>query len=147
MAGAQAESGSLPSIVFEVFEWTEARVLPPIYKLGGSKPAASSPSGVLHVFLSPGRPSTLPSPENSRHPHASLHEDPRAPLTFRPPPLRYRARSRPPGPSPPRAEEYLVPLEVNTPAAPSPTLLPGSRPYPGTQATRSAVPSRPLPLK
>lgn len=52
------------------------------------------------------------------------------------------APSRPPAPSKvlsavARPEKYLVPLEGNTPAAPSPTL---SRPYPGTQATRSAVP-------
>lgn len=43
MAGAWAESGSLPSIYFEVFEWTEARTLPPKYKLRVSKPPALQP--------------------------------------------------------------------------------------------------------
>lgn len=80
MAGEYAESGSLPTIYSEMFEWTEARSVPP---LNFSRPKrASSPPGILHIFLSPERPSTLPSPENSlnsRHPHPSLLKDPRAP--------------------------------------------------------------------
>lgn len=38
--GSVGKSGSLPSIYFEVFEWTEARALPPKYKRSGSKPPA-----------------------------------------------------------------------------------------------------------
>lgn len=118
----------------------------------------SCPSGILHVFLSPGRPSlyspfprellvckphstpATPTPANKKNPRASL--------TFRPPTFPGWASTRSQGPLPaPLPEKYLVPLEANTPAAPSPIASPDSRPYPGTQATRSAVSSRPLPSK
>lgn len=65
MAGAYAESGSLPSIYFEVFEWTETQALPPNYKCSGSKPPGLLPIRYTPHFPFPRRPSTLPSPENS----------------------------------------------------------------------------------
>ena len=64
MAGAWAESGSLPSIYFEVFEWTEARALPPKYKLSGPKSAAAAHK-VYSSLFSHVWPSTFPSPGNS----------------------------------------------------------------------------------
>lgn len=110
MAGAWAESGSLPSTYFEVFEWTEVRALPPNYKLNRSKPPALQP--IMYIprlsFLPEGplltlspRTARLHASLNSRHPHPSLHKDPRASLTFRPPPLPLLGTQPPPqGPLP-----------------------------------------------
>ena len=64
-------------------------------------------------------------------PHPRLHQNPRASLTFRPPLLPLLG-TQPPAKAvsqTPLPEKYLVPLEVTTPAAPSPTLSSGSRPY------------------
>lgn len=85
MAGAQAESGSLPSIYFEVFEWTEARALPPKYKLSGSKLPAFLPirqiprfpfsRQALPLLSLPPRTPRLQASFNSRHPHPSQQEE------------------------------------------------------------------------
>lgn len=117
----------------------------------------SSPSGILHVFLSPGRPSTLLSlpPRtrlhaslNSRHPHPNLHRNPRAFLTFCPPPFSLRGTQ--PSPKALSAvalpEDYLVPLEANTPAAPSPTFSPRLQTSPENPGheVRGSLPPAPL---
>lgn len=64
-------AGSLPCTYFEVFEWTEARALPPKYKLSGPNHQLL-PKRYIPQFSFHGWPSTLPSPGNSRL-HASLN--------------------------------------------------------------------------
>lgn len=134
MAGAQPESGSLPSVYFEVFEWTEARALPPNYKLSGSKPAAFKFTRYTPHFLSSRQ--ALYSPFSRELLASTSHSTPatpipaytriHAPLTFRSPPVRLLS-TQSPCQTPylaPLPEKYLVSLEGITLAAPSPTISP-----------------------
>ena len=121
----------------------------PNYKCSGSNPPALVPIRYTPHFPFPRRPSTLPSPENSSARLTQLPPPPSQPTqeSTRFPHFLASAfllAGHPATPTPrkvlsavARPEKYLVPLEGKTPAAPAPTL---SRPYPGTQATRSAVP-------
>lgn len=134
MAGAQPESGSLPSVYFEVFEWTEARALPPNYKLSGSKPAAFKFTRYTPRF--PSSRQALYSPFSRELLASTSHSTPatpipaytriHAPLTFRSPPVRLLS-TQSPCQTPylaPLPEKYLVSLEGITLAAPSPTISP-----------------------
>lgn len=152
MAGAWAESGSLPSAYFVRFEWTESRTLPPKCESRGPEPPASLPLGSTPRL--PLSPQALCSPFPRPHAHSTpatptpATKDPRAALTSRPP--SFLPAGPPPAPAalspaaPPG--KCLTPSEANTPAAlPTPSPARAVRPHPGTQATRSALSSRPLP--
>lgn len=75
----------MPSIYFEVFEWTEVRALPPKYKLSGSKLPAFLPirytprfpfsRQALPLLSLPPRTPRLQASFNSRHPHPSQQEE------------------------------------------------------------------------
>ena len=156
MAGAWAESGSLPSIYFEVFEWTEPRALPPKYKLSGPKSAAAA-HNVYSSLFSHVWPSTFPSPGN--YLSACLTQLPPPPPPPTPESTRFSHFSAsasplaghsasPQGPlTDPDAREVPSALgsDYSCRALPHPLLR--IQALPGAQTTRSAVPSRPLPSK
>ena len=157
MAGAWAESGSLPRTYFEVFEWTEARALPPKYKLSGPKsPAAAqkvySTVSILKAGPLLSHPPITPrlhASLNFHHLHPRLHQNPRASVTFRPPLLPLLGTQPPPeGPLPdPAAREVPSALGSDYSCRALPHSLLRIQALPGAQTTRSAVPSRPLPSK
>lgn len=153
MAGAWAESGSLPCTYFEVFEWTQARALPPKYKLSGPKSPAASQKAYSTVFFSHGWPSTLPSPGNSSSarltqlpPPAPTPESTRfSHFSASASPLAGHSASRQGRLPDPAAREVPSALGGDYSCRALPHSLLRIQALPGAQTTRSAVPSRPLP--
>lgn len=151
MAGAWAESGSLPTVYFVQFEWTERHALSrQSIKSTGPKSPASQPIRYTPRFRLSRPALSSPFPRwqaslNSRHPHAS-HREPTRGSHF--PPSSFPLAGPPPAPkalSPAaRAEKCRMLSEAKTPA-PSPPWASGLTP--GAQATRSALSSRPLPSR